>query len=292
MWQIWLLTSAALMGLSFLFFSLWIAYSRPSVPDDDRSYMDPLPPLLKMIWYPVQVFAYYLVSNLSNTSLDKVDKQLQKTGVNYLMTAEQFIAVRAMSAIIVLFLALLVILALLPENGKLLTVLIAPLMGYFFPLVWLADSRKRREKEVVKALPVYLDFITMSVEAGLNLTGAIQQAMSKGPKGALRNEFGTVLRDLRAGVSRADALKRMSERLNMKDITSFVNAMVQAEKMGASMATTLRLQSIQRRTERFQRAEKQAMEAPVKLIFPLIVFIFPVTFIVLGFPIVMKFLNQ
>ena len=130
----------------------------------------------------------------------------------------------------------------------------------------------------------------MSVEAGLNLSGALQQAMQKGPDGPLRNEFSIVMRDLRAGVTRAEALKRMAERLDVEDITRFVNAMVQAEKMGSSMAATLRIQSEQRRTERFQRAEKKAMEAPVKLIFPLIVFIFPVTFIVLGFPIVMKFL--
>ena len=292
MWNIWLFTTAVFMGLFFLLFSLWVAFSRPNVPEEDRSYLDPLPSLLRMIWYPVRVFEYYFVSNASNEYLDKVDDQLQKTGVNYLMKAEQFIAVRIMSSIIVFFLSLIVVLALQPEQGTLLIVLLAAVFGYYFPLVWLSDSRKRREKDVIKALPVYLDFITMSVEAGLNLTGAIQQAMNKGPKGALRNEFATVLRDLRSGVSRADSLKRMSSRLNMADITSFVNAMVQAEKMGASMATTLRLQSEQRRNERFQRAEKKAMEAPVKLIFPLIVFIFPVTFIVLGFPIVMKFLNQ
>ena len=132
----------------------------------------------------------------------------------------------------------------------------------------------------------------MAVEAGLNLPGAVQQAMSKGPDGALKNEFSIVMRDLRSGLSRSDALKRMSDRLDINDITSFVNAMVQAEKMGSSMAKTLRLQSDQRRTERFQRAEKQAMQAPVKLIFPLIAFIFPVTFIILGFPIAMKFLSQ
>lgn len=292
MFLIWLYFIAALVGIGFLCFTLWLLMTKPDVPDEDRSYMDPLPPMLKMIWYPVQVIDYHLVSNFSNTYLDGVDNQLQKTGVNYLMRAEQFVAVRFVSAIIVFLLMTLMVMALQPKQGGSLLIMMSPILGYLFPSVWLSDSRKRREKEVIRALPVYLDFITMSVEAGLNLTGAIQQAMNKGPKGALRNEFATVLRDLRSGVSRADALRRMSARLNMQDISSFVNAMVQAEKMGASMATTLRLQSEQRRNERFQRAEKQAMQAPVKLIFPLIVFIFPVTFIVLGFPIVMKFLNQ
>ena len=292
MWLIWLYMIAAMIGVACLCFSLWLLLTKPNVPEDDRSYMDPLPPMLKMIWYPVQVIDYHLVSNFSNAYLDKVDDQLQKTGVNYLMKAEQFVGLRYVSAIIVFLLMTLLVMALKPKEGGSLLIMISPILGYLFPLVWLSDSRKRREKEITRALPVYLDFITMSVEAGLNLTGAIQQAMNKGPKGALRNEFANVLRDLRSGVSRGDALKRMADRLNMQDISSFVNAMVQAERMGASMATTLRLQSEQRRNERFQRAEKQAMQAPVKLIFPLIVFIFPVTFIVLGFPIVMKFLNQ
>ncbi len=83
----------------------------------------------------------------------------------------------------------------------------------------------------------------------------------------------------------------MAERLDMHDISSFVNAMVQAEKSGSGMASTLRIQSEQRRNERFQRAEKKAMEAPVKLVFPLVMFIFPVTFIIVGFPIAMKILD-
>jgi tight adherence protein C len=101
-----------------------------------------------------------------------------------------------------------------------------------------------------------------------------------------------VVRDLRAGVPRADALRRMETRLDMTEITSFVGAVIQAEKMGARLGPVLRGQAEQRRTERFQRAEKLAMEAPVKLILPLIMFIFPVTFIVLAFPIVMKFMQE
>jgi tight adherence protein C len=84
----------------------------------------------------------------------------------------------------------------------------------------------------------------------------------------------------------------MADRLNIKEVTSFVSAMIQAEKMGASLSTVLSVQAEQRRNERFQRAEKLAMEAPIKLLGPLIIFIFPVTFIVLGFPIVMKFLAE
>jgi tight adherence protein C len=287
-----LYASAVFAGVSIGLFILLAQFVDIKVPEEDRTYMDPLPGGLSIIWAPIQVVAHYVVPNFSNAYLDKVDKKLQQTGVGYVLTAEQFVALRFVSGMICFLLALLLIASLAPENNKLSMLLLAPILGYLFPLVWLADSRKRREKAVVRALPVYLDFITMAVEAGLNLTGALQQAMQKGPKGPLRNEFGIVLRDLRAGITRADALRRMSERLQVSDITGFVNAMIQAERMGASLAATLRLQSEQRRNERFQRAEKMAMQAPVKLIFPLIVFIFPVTFIVLGFPIAMKFLAQ
>ncbi|MCP3668886.1 MAG: type II secretion system F family protein [Gammaproteobacteria bacterium] len=280
-----------LIGLSTLFWVLLIGSVTPDIESEDRSYMDPLPPMLKLLWPLILLFSNTLVMFYSNHYLDKTEGKLQKTGVGYLLTAEQFVALRFTASLITLAMAALLVAALQPKEA-LLILLLAPLGGYLFPLVWLSDTRKKRHKGVIKALPVYLDFITMAIEAGLNLSGAIQQAMQKGPTGPLRNEFAIVMRDLRSGATRAEAFKRMAERLDISEITSFVNALVQAERMGGSMATTMRIQSEQRRNERFQRAEKQAMQAPVKLIFPLIVFIFPVTFIILGFPILMKFLHS
>ncbi len=279
------------LGLSILFWVLLIGTAAPEIDSEDRSYMDPLPPLLKLLWPFILLLSNTVVQLYSNRYLDNTEEKLQKTGVGYLMTAEQFVALRYLTAIITFAMALLMVAALQPKESTLI-LLLAPLGGFLFPLVWLSDVRKRRTKTVIKALPVYLDFITMAIEAGLNLSGALQQAMQKGPSGPLRNEFAIVMRDLRSGSTRAEAFKRMADRLDIPEITSFVNALVQAERMGGSMATTMRIQSEQRRSERFQRAEKQAMQAPVKLIFPLIVFIFPVTFIILGFPIVMKFLNN
>jgi len=283
--------SLLLVALSMIVLVVYVSRVTPQFTVEDRNYMDPLPPMLNFLYPLIRLLADTLVQSFSNRYLDEVEKQLQRTGAGYLLTGEEFVALRWVSGIIFLMLALVLVAALNPADG-LIYVIAAPLVGYYFPLVWLRDTRQRREKAVIRALPVYLDFITLAVEAGLNLTGAMQQAMQKGPPGPLRNEFSTVLRDLRSGVSRGEAMRRMAERLDIPDITSFVNAMVQAERMGSSMAGVLRVQAEQRRNERFQRAEKQAMQAPVKLIFPLIVFIFPVTFIVLGFPISMKFLGQ
>jgi tight adherence protein C len=286
------LASIIAIGASLMLLSYVINRAVPETPHDVRTYMDPLPGGLKLIWPFVLIFSVLVEIVYSNAYLDRVEKKLQHTGVSYVVTAEQFIALRYVSAIICVLLSLLLLLSIKDANHIGLFVSLALISGFMFPSVWLADTRKRREMQVIRALPIYLDFTTMAVEAGLNLTGAMQQALNKGPKGALRNEFSIVMRDMRSGVTRAEALKRMDARLQVDDITRFVNAMIQAEKMGSSMAKTLRIQSEQRRTERFQRAEKKAMEAPVKLVFPLIVFIFPVTFMVLGFPLAVKFMSM
>ncbi len=277
-------------GLSGFCFLLLVFWVNSLIEEEDRAYMDPLPPLLKLIWPFVQIIANFVVAFLPYDYLEYTEKRLQRTGVSYLVTAEQFVALQLFLAMLsapVVWMCLNVMQKSLP-----LAIILAPFAGFLFPNVWLADTRKRRELGVIRSMPVYLDFITMCVEAGLNLSGALAQAMEKGPPGPLRNEFAIVLRDLRAGVTRADALRRMADRLDILEVTSFVSAVIQAEKMGASLASVLRVQAEQRRNERFQRAEKLAMEAPIKLVGPLILFIFPVTFIVLAFPIVMKFMAE
>lgn len=279
-----------LAGISILLISYSLSKLKSEVPKEEREYMDPLPPVLRMTWPVVTFIEYHFASRLPAAWLEKTHKRLQETGVGYILTAEQYYAVRIFSTVVAFLLTLFCLKALDKSSPGILIGI--TLLGNFYPEIWLRDVRARREKEILKALPVYLDFITLAVEAGLNLTGAIKQAMDKGPAGALRNEFQMITRDLRAGVPRADALRRMENRLNMKAITSFVGTVIQAEKMGASVGAALRVQSQQRRIERFQRAEKLAMEAPVKLILPLIAFIFPVTFIVLAFPIVVKFMQE
>ena len=280
------ISSGVCAFLAFLFFMK----VHSMIDQEDRRYMDPLSWKLKLLWPFVQIIANFFCVFLPYEMIEGTEKKLQRTGVSYLMTAEQFIAIRIISAILTPILAWILMVGI--DNVQPVWLIISPLLGFLFPEVWLNDTRKRRTSSVIRTLPVYLDFITMCVEAGLNLQGALGQAMEKAPPGPLRNEFGIVLRDLRSGLSRAEALRRMADRLDITEITSFVSSIIQAEKMGASLATVLRVQSDQRRSERFQRAEKLAMEAPIKLVGPLIIFIFPVTFIVLGFPIAMKFLGE
>ncbi len=284
------LLAIASSGLFGVLLVLGLHHVSDSLPEENREYMDPLPFGLRLIWPLIRAVADHFASRLSSDYLAALDKRLHNTGVAYLLTPQQFVGLRVISALAALLGTTFSLFLL--GSLELVWLPLAVLGGYFFPDVWLRDTRIRRESAIIRQMPVYLDFITMAVEAGLNLTGALNQAREKGPAGPMRNEVGIVLRDIRSGLSRAEALRRMADRLNINEVSSFVSAVIQADRMGASLGQTLRAQADQRRAERFQRAEKKAMEAPVKLVAPLVLFIFPVTFIVLGFPLVMKFLAE
>lgn len=281
---------ALTFGAAMLLFAYSLGRLKQEVPGEDRAYLDPLPPLLRMIWPLVRFLEYHVGKFIPSGALEKSAQKLQLTGVSFLMGAEQFFALRFLSMLVAYGVTVFALDLLEKESAT--AIIVALLAGFYYPVIWLNDVRVKRVVQVQKTLPTYLDYITMAVEAGLNMTGAINQAMEKGPHGPLKHEFYLVVRDLRSGVSRADALRRMEARMQMPEITSFVGTTIQAEKMGARLGTALKAQAEQRRNERFQRAEKQAMEAPVKLIFPLLVFIFPLTFLILGFPIAMKFLSS
>ena len=254
-----------------------------------RHHMDPLPLLLRILWPLVKTCELIIQPWMDERLRKFVQKRLQQAGVAYLLNASEFIALQCTVAGLVVGIAGLCAKLLQAQLGwgwiGLLT-----LTGLLLPLLSLRDARKRREQRLLRELPVFLDFIVMAVEAGLNLTGGLQQAARLGPEGPLRLELSRVLRDIRTGANRQSALRNLADRVGIKEFSILISTLIQAEQSGASIGATLRIQAEQRRAERFQRAEKLAMQAPVKLIFPLVVFIFPVTFLILAFPIIMKFM--
>lgn len=171
-------------------------------------------------------------------------------------------------------------------------VLLAASVGAFWPLAWIREQRAKRLRRISRSLPFYLDIVTLSVESGTNLTGALSHAVAKGPAGPLQAELERVLSDVRAGRTRAESLRALAERIDLPAIASWVAALVSAERQGSSLGPILRAQAEQRRQERFQLAEKLAMRAPVKMLFPLLVFIFPCTFVLLLFPVAVRLLEE
>lgn len=166
------------------------------------------------------------------------------------------------------------------------------LAGSLLPLLWLRERGLRRRQRILRELPLLLDMTTLCVEAGQNLQGALHHTASLCAPGILRDELNYCLSEIRTGRPRIEALRAMAVRTGTAEVSLWVAAIAQAESMGMSLGPLLRSQSDQRRQERFHRAEKLALEAPVKMLLPLIFCIFPCTFIVLAFPIVMKILQS
>jgi len=163
-------------------------------------------------------------------------------------------------------------------------------LGYVLPWLWLRDRERARKRAIRRDLPFALDLLTLSVEAGLDFTSALARIVARRPDSPLSQELAETLRQIQMGVPRAEALRDLHDRVRMEEIFSVTSALIQADELGASLGPILRVQADTFRTRRAQAAEKAAMEAPVKLLFPLICFFFPATFIVIFGPIVIRFL--
>ncbi len=154
------------------------------------------------------------------------------------------------------------------------------LLGYVLPGMWLQSTIDRRKQGMVRALPDALDLLTICVEAGLGFDSAMRRVSEKW-ESDLSMEFGRVLQEIQLGKTRRVALRAMSERLEVANVTTFIAAVVQAEQLGVSMAKVLRIQADQMRIKRRQRAEQKAQEAPVKMVIPMVFLIFPSLLVVL-----------
>lgn len=160
-------------------------------------------------------------------------------------------------------------------------------VGVLLPVLWLRIAVQRRQKRIAKALPDTLDLITTCVEAGLGLDAALTRIAHK-IKGPLADELSHTLREMSMGRLRRDALHDLGERTGVADILSFVRALIQAEQMGVSIGQVLRVQADQMRVKRRQRAEQAAYQAPVKMLFPLVLFIFPSLLVVVLGPAIIR----
>jgi tight adherence protein C len=290
---------AVLCGTAVALVAVQFGHAVANIPDEDRRYKDPPPLGFRLIWWPIRWCSYPLARFVSQEPTSRLAIRLRKAGIEYSITPPQFVAARLLWALVVAAGAAFILTLLGQGPGGRFSAAsywqaaaIGALFGWFYCGIWLKDRIALRKRELQKSLPFVLDLITLCVEAGLNLQGAFNQAVEKGPHGILREEIQRVLRDVRNGKARSEALRSMSDRLQEPSVMNFVTAMIQAERIGMNLGPALRAQADQRRSERFLRAEKLGMEAPVKLLFPLIAFIFPCTFIVLFFPIAVKFMNS
>lgn len=167
-----------------------------------------------------------------------------------------------------------------PYNKIIGLSMIAFVMGLVLPILLVNQKIARRKLSMQKDLPDVLDLLTVSVEAGLAFDGALAKLTEK-MKGALVEEFNRVLQEIRMGVTRRESLAALGKRCNVADLSLFTTSLIQADQLGVSIGNVLRVQSVSMREKRKQRAEEKAMKAPIKMMLPLVLFIFPTIFIVL-----------
>ena len=170
-----------------------------------------------------------------------------------------------------------------PLGTVVLVVLIFTGLGFFFPQLWLQSRINARQLDVRRALPDALDLLTVCVEAGLGLEAAMAKVSDKW-QNQLSLAFLRAIREIQLGKARRDAMRDMAERIGLPEMTSFVAAIIQSEILGVSLAKVLRIQSDQMRVRRRQLAEERARQAPVKMILPLALLIFPSILIILLTP--------
>lgn len=152
--------------------------------------------------------------------------------------------------------------------------------GYIGPVFYLKKKATVRRLEIERGLPDVLDILTVSVNAGLGFDAALVKVVEK-TKGTLSEEFNKMLHEIKMGKSRKDALKGLGERNEVDDLTQFTSSIIQAEQLGVRISSVLKVQSEDMRNKRKQKAEEKAMKAPLKMLFPLVIFIVPAIFIII-----------
>ncbi len=210
------------------------------------------------------------------------------------MTASQFIGLRALAGITMLVLSLLLFFVITPQDSTTTSLMytgVLTVLGYLMPTMWLGSKMRARKTELIRSLPDAIDLLTVCVEAGLGLDLAMTRVAEKWDR-PLSLEFQKVVSEIKVGKARREALREMGRRTGVADVNTFIASLVQAEQLGVSIAKVLRIQSEQMRIRRRQIAEEKARRAPVLMLLPLALFIFPAIYIVILGPSVPQFLTS
>jgi tight adherence protein C len=222
------------------------------------------------------------------TTVEGVAARLLAAGLAQRLTPSTFLAVKGLLASLGIVFGILVGAA--GSGLGFVLALVTATLGFIAP-DFLLSTRIRARREAIRAdLPDTLDLLAVSVEAGLGFDGAIGK-VTEHMEGPLTQELALVLGEMRVGESRQDALKKLGDRVPAPELAAFVRAIVQADQLGISLGRILRIQAADTRNRRQAAAEERAMKAPIKMLFPTVVFIFPAMFLVVLGPAMMSLLE-
>lgn len=236
-------------------------------------------------------------------NIEDIRVRLLRAGFPMGLRASTFLVIKVLGTILgallfMLYLPILNSAVFQPQFGRSVPLAFLPFVGvlgafygFRMPDIWLGMKIRARQNAIQLALPDMIDLISISVEAGLGLMAAIQRISERFPN-ELSEEFLRTLQEVRLGRAQTDALRDMVKRVDVPDLTTLLTAIVQAELLGLAVANVLQVQSERLRERRSQRARESAQKAPIKMTFPLVLFIFPALFVVILGPAMIKIMNN
>jgi tight adherence protein C len=226
--------------------------------------------------------------------LEEARRLIELSGMTGTLEPTSFFALRIVATVglgLLAFMLFFVFTANTPPTQALLYTVGGAALGYYFPMLWIRSKIRKRQENIQKALPDALDLLVICVDAGLGFDMAMGKVYEKWDN-ELAIAFGRVLREIQLGKQRREALRDMANRMDVPDVTSFTAAIIQADQLGVSMSNILRVQSDQMRVKRRQRAQEKAHQAPVKMMIPMVLLIFPSIWIVLLGPSAIILMNS
>ena len=234
----------------------------------------------------LSIFRKFLPRNL----VESVSKRLELAGIQDNVKVDVFLGIKFfMPFVFLLVLFFISIFFNVPTTLKMILLLLVP-VSYIFPDYYLKSRTTKRQEEIRRSLPNALDLLTISVEAGLGFDMALYKVAGN-IKGTLGEEFKRVIKEMEIGLSRKEALRNLTKRTDVTDLNTFILSIIQADIFGISIGKVLRIQSGEMRIKRRQAAEEKGMKAPVKLVFPTILFLLPALMIVVIGPAILRVMD-
>jgi tight adherence protein C len=232
------------------------------------------------------VLARWALKLNPRSSKDAVGRRLMAAGVGYRISPTGYLALKALLALIGMFVGSMLG-ASRGLSGIVLGALMAGALGFLGPDYGLTLKARSRKEKIRADLPDALDLLAVSVEAGLGFDASLAK-LGEHMEGPLADEFGLTLSEMRIGESRSEALKRMADRVDAPELSAFTRAIIQADQLGTTLGRILRVQAADARLRRQAAAEERAMKAPIKMLFPTVLFIFPAMFLVILGPAILN----
>ena len=282
-----LLLSALLYGVSLgmLAYFLISAMTRVEIAGNTVSneVKNSLPILIRLMMPLLPNVRRLAGHQVFHSAREAISPKLWMAGYGDNITPVDFIGLRILFTV-----SGMIIITLGVARGYAMPGFVAGLLMTIYPGAWLNTRIARRHMEILRALPNLLDLLTLSVEAGKDFMSSLRDILHRRKMDALGEEWMRTFQEIQLGRKRTDALRDLAHRVRQPDLTSVVNAIIQAEELGVSIGQLLRIQGDMLRNKRFSLAEKLANEAPVKIILPIVLFIFPAVMLILLVPLGMK----